>query len=86
MSIALADRLNDGDYKYNDTHVSNVSANVSSNGAFLTIGSQAFLYDAINDRYVSDPVPSVIITWTDHGYRYTGVNSSTGFCTLYPNP
>lgn len=82
-SVALADRVDDGDYTYNDTTGGGVDAVVSNGGNYMEIGNTSYFYNATSDSYVSDPA-GVAISLTDQGYRYAGVNSSTGVCTLYP--
>jgi hypothetical protein len=47
-----------------------------------------FFWNEALDAYIEedvDPDEATSITWTNQGYRYLGVNSSTGACTLYPD-
>jgi hypothetical protein len=84
-SLALADRLENGSYTYNDGNGSK-SATVSDGpgpGEMLQIGDDTYKYNAEKDIYEKTGLSTTTISWVDQEYRYQGVNSSTGACTLY---
>jgi len=87
MAVA-ADTPPDGNYTYNTTTGGGNNATVYGSGYTLEIttnGSTKAFEKQADGSYQSSihSPPAETITFTDEGYRFSGVSSITGVCTLY---
>jgi len=80
--VSAGDTPPDGNYTYNNTTGSS-GANVSNNGYSLSANGKDFLQNGVTGDYQSNGPPPETISFTDQGYRFIGVSSLTGVCTLY---